>query len=214
MKTIAIFTHDPECSDDCCDGMIAALYPHYQIRLFDETEFTKKTFEGVDLVAFGGGIGDADRYYDFFKRREGNLVAQFVEGGGRYLGICMGAYWADRNYFDILDGITAHQYIKRPESDIRRSYATVAKINWLGIPQEMFFYDGPTFQGEGSTQVIARYSNGDPMAIRQGRIGLTGCHPESEEKWYKQYKYLNKKWHNGYHHAILLDFVNSLMEAN
>lgn len=191
--------------------MIAALYPHYEIRLFDETEFNKKTFAGVDLVAFGGGIGDADRYYDFFKRREGNLVAEFIEGGGRYLGICMGAYWADRNYFDLLTDLTTHQYIRRPFSDIRRSYATTAQVDWLGIPQHMFFYDGPTFEGKGEKKIIASYTNGDPMAIIQGRIGLIGCHPESEEKWYKNYRYLQKKWHGGYHHTLLLDFVKKLL---
>jgi glutamine amidotransferase-like uncharacterized protein len=211
MKTLAIFTHDPECSDECVDGLVAALYPHYNVKLFDETEFKRETFEGVDLVVFGGGIGDADAYYDFIKRREGNIVAEFVEGGGRYLGICMGAYWAGFHYFDILSDIAPHQYIKRPNADIRRPYATTAQIDWMGIPQKMFFYDGPTFEGKGKASVIAKYANGDPMAIIQGRVGLIGCHPESEKHWYNR-KYLSKNWHHGYHHTLLLEFVNQLFK--
>lgn len=212
MKTIAIFTHDPECSDECCDGIMAALYPAYNVKLFDETEFRCETFEGVDLVIFGGGIGDADRYYDFIKRREGNLVAEFVEGGGRYLGVCMGAYWAGRHYFDLMSGFDPPQFIKRPGADIRRSYATIAQIEWLGIPQKMFFYDGPSFAGcDHSAKIIARYVNGDPMAIIQGRVGLIGCHPESQKDWYDK-KYLKSHWHYGYHNTLLFDFVNRMFQ--
>ena len=34
---------------------------------------------------------------------------------------------------------------------------------------------------ESKFQTIARYKNGDPMAIMQGNVGLIGCHPESEK---------------------------------
>jgi hypothetical protein len=50
------------------------------------------------------------------------------------------------------------------------------------------------------------------MAIIQNRIGLIGCHPESEEFWYAGYSWLKNKYHAGRHHKLLLDFVNKLME--
>jgi len=51
------------------------------------------------------------------------------------------------------------------------------------------------------------------MAIIQNRIGLIGCHPESQEYWYKEPRqYINKYWHQGKHHSLLLEFVNQLME--
>ena len=60
---------------------------------------------------------------------------------------------------------------------------------------------------------VADYADGLPMAIIQGNIGLIGCHPESEEFWYEdQYKYINKFWHKGEHHEMLLGFVDKLME--
>ena len=50
----------------------------------------------------------------------------------------------------------------------------------------MFFYDGCVFDGDQDRfHTVARYSNGDPMAIIQGNVGIIGCHPESEEFWYK-----------------------------
>jgi glutamine amidotransferase-like uncharacterized protein len=211
-KSIAIFTHDPECSDECCDGLITSLKGEYNLKLFDETEFNRDTLENVDMVAFGGGIGDADKFYEFIHRREGNFIAEFIESGGRYLGICMGAYWACGSYFGILRDLDAVQYIRRPKASVRRSYATVTEVDWLGESYDMFFYDGPTFIGEGDFKLISSYPNSDPMAIIQNRVGLIGCHPESEEFWFSK-KYLKKYWHKGTHHKLLRDFVETLMRS-
>jgi glutamine amidotransferase-like uncharacterized protein len=208
---IAIFRHDPECSQDCVDGMVEALSGEFKVRTFDETEFADG-FDDVDIVAFPGGVGDARRYYDFFKRREGNAIADFVARGGKYLGICMGAYWSGQDYFDLLTGLEPVQYIKREGADVRRSYGTVADVDWSGTRTKMYFYDGCTFAGDGRCQIIARYANGDPMAVIQGRVGLIGCHPESQHKWYDK-PYMQKHWHGGAHHALLLSFTKKLMRA-
>lgn len=211
MKTIALFMNHPHCSRQCVTGIIEALRHDYKIKIVSNEFFTDENLKEIDIVAFPGGIGDADSYYDFFKRRHGNAVANFVANGGAYLGICMGAYWAGSNYFDILDGVEPVQYIKRPETDIRRPYGTVANVDWQGQSEAMFFYDGCAIIGdESKINVVSRYKNQDPMAIIQGRVGLIGCHPESEKFWFDQYKYINKFWHGGGHHDLLLGFVNSL----
>jgi hypothetical protein len=49
------------------------------------------------------------------------------------------------------------------------------------------------------------------MAIIQGNVGLIGCHPESLEYWYNDYKYIKEHWHNERHHKLLLNFVNKLV---
>ena len=213
--TIALFTHHPECSQDCCDGIIKALSNDYNIRLFSKNDILDTNFfSDISLLVFPGGIGDSDSMYRFFSRRTGNKIAKYIEDGGRYLGICMGAYWADQWYFDLIDDVRAVQYIKQPNADIRRSYGTVAPVVWNDTPIKMYFYDGCALIGDESKfKVIARYANGDPMAIIKGRVGLIGCHPESSQYWYeKPWQYLNEHWHNGEHHKLLLEFVNELME--
>ena len=211
--TIALFQHHPECSIDCCNGIIVSLNSKYNIKIFSESDICPALFDGIDIVAFPGGIGDSDSYDRFFRRRAENAVADFVANGGRYLGICMGAYWAGSNYFDILDSVEPVQYIKQPTADIQRSYGTVAPIVWEGRNEEMFFYDGCALIGnESKFKTVARYANNDPMAIIQNKIGLIGCHPESLDYWYSgKYNYIKEKWHGGRHHAILLNFVNQLM---
>lgn len=190
--------------------MMKALGDYYNIKLFSEDQFNSSTLDNVDIVAFPGGVGDADRYYDFFKRKAGNIVADYIANGGRYLGICMGAYWAGSHYFDILDDVDVVQYIKQPTADIKRSYTTVAPIIWQYKIQNMFFWDGCTFTGPGKFNSIANYANGDPAAIIQNRIGLIGTHPESLLSWYDK-PYLKPHWHHGQHHKLLLEFVNQLM---
>lgn len=211
MKRIALFHHQPECSIECCNGMIRALSPQYEIKLFTVHDDLSEVLNDVGMVAFPGGIGDSERYFDFFNRRRTNAIFSFLENGGKYLGICMGAYWAGPRYFDLLDNLDAVQYIKRPTAEIRRSYGTVADVEWLGQKEKMFFYDGCTFTGTGYYDTIAKYANDEPMAIIQGNVGIIGCHPESEEFWYEEpYQYLDGYWHNGKHHELLLDFVNKL----
>ena len=215
MKTIAIFLHHPECSEDCVKAMVSSLSPKYNIKIFKENDLDDDNFfNDLDVIAFPGGIGDSDSYPNFFTRRRANRIAKFISGGGHYLGICMGAYWAGSRYFDILDDIDVVQYIKRPNADVRRSYGTVATVTWNGSTEQMYFYDGCALLGDESKfKTVARYANGDVMALVQGRIGVIGCHPEAPLYWYeKPWQYINSKYHNGRHHTLLLEFVDELVK--
>jgi glutamine amidotransferase-like uncharacterized protein len=209
--TIALFIADPKCSVQSSNGIIKALGDDYSFKIFGKNELEDNFFDGVDMIIIPGGIGDSESYTTLFKRNA-KRVRNFVKNGGKYLGICMGGYWAGKHYLNILNNIDAVQYIKRPGTDTRRPHAKNIKVNWNGSDTEMFFYDGCALVGNGSHQTIATYANGDPMAIIQGNIGIIGCHPESEQFWYDSYSWLNGKYHNGEHHKLLLDFVNTLIK--
>jgi glutamine amidotransferase-like uncharacterized protein len=197
---------------DCCDGMIKALSPNYKINLFGVDSDLLTVLNNTDIVAFPGGIGDASSYDRFFRRKSSNMIADFVESKGYYLGICMGAYWAGSYYFDILDDIDPVQYIKQDTADIRRSYSTVANVTWNGKPETMFFYDGCALTGNlERAKIVSTYANGDAMAIIQNRVGVIGCHPESQKYWYEKPRaYISEHWHEERNHKLLLDFVDEL----
>ena len=128
------------------------------------------------------------------------------------MGICMGAYWAGQEYFDILEGADAVQYITRPGTDTRRPHPKAIDIVWQGQTEKMFFYDGCAIVGDATKfRTVATYANGDAMAVIQKRIGLIGCHPESEESWYQQPSWMRTHYHDGRHHSLLLNFANQLM---
>ena len=210
--TIALFIHDPKCSVQSGNGIIRALQSHYNFKIFGKNELEKVFFDDVDMIAVPGGLGDASSFDSAFKHNA-RPVRDFVARGGRYLGICMGAYWAGKHYLNMLDDVDAVQYITRPGTDTRRPHAKNIKINWNGSSTEMFFYDGCALVGNGKYDTIATYSNSDPMAIIQNNIGLIGCHPESEQFWYDNYSWMRGHYHRGQHHTLLLDFVDQLMST-
>ena len=215
--TIALFIADPKCSVQSGNGIMKALGEHYNFKLFSKNILEDNFFEEVDIVAVPGGFGDSDSY-DSLLKHSANRIREFVSNGGRYLGICMGAYWADSHYFNILDDVRAVQYIKQPNTCTRRPHAKNMPVMWkdrysMVEPYKMFFYDGCALVGDKSKfETIATYSNGDAMAIIQNRIGLIGCHPESEQFWYDSYSYMKGYYHRGIHHDLLLDFANDLMK--
>ena len=204
---IALFIHQPICAVDSANGIIKALTPHYQFKLFSRDEVEPTFFDDVDIVCFPGGSGDSDRY-DKLMEWNAVLVRQFLSRGGKYLGICMGAYWADKYYLDIIKDVRVVQYIKQPNTDTRRPHPKAMPVTWNNEPKRMYFYDGCAFIGQGFN-TIATYANGDAMAIIQDNVGLIGCHPESEEWWYDK-SYLKPHWHRGADHRSLLEFVNQL----
>ena len=210
---IALFVCDPKCSVQSTNGVINALSENYNFKLFSKNEVEEGFFDDVDMVIFPGGIGDSDSYDTILKNNK-DIVVDFVARGGKYLGICMGAYWAGKDYFNILDKVDAVQYIRRPNACTRRPHAKNMPVVWRNQPCNMFFYDGCALVGDENSpyETIATYSNGDNMAIIQNRIGLIGCHPESEQFWYDGYSWLKGKYHNGTQHELLLNFVNELMQ--
>jgi glutamine amidotransferase-like uncharacterized protein len=208
MKTIALFLHQPICAVDSANGIIKALSSYYRFKLFSRDEVEPSFFDDVDCVCFPGGYGDCDRY-DTLMTWNCDAVRNFVNRGGKFLGICMGAYWADRDYLDILDSVRVVQYIKQPNTDTRRPHPKAMPVKWLGVDERMYFYDGCAFVGD-NMDVVATYPNGDAMAIIQGQVGVIGCHLESEQWWYDK-QYLKPHWHENKQHQLLLNFVNTLM---
>jgi glutamine amidotransferase-like uncharacterized protein len=211
---LALFTRHPHCSLQCCNGVIGALSPYYQFKLFNEGQCEDDTLDDVDMVVFPGGVGDSESYHRFFRdRRRVKFITEYVRRGGRYLGICMGAYWAGREYFNLLQNADTVQYITRPNTDTRRPHPKAIDVKWQGADHKMYFYDGCAIAGDPAEfETIATYANGDPMAVIQNRVGVIGCHPESEPFWYQHHSWMHKHYHNGAHHLLLKNFVDTLMQ--
>jgi glutamine amidotransferase-like uncharacterized protein len=190
--------------------MYEALSPYFNVGFFTKDDINLKTFKKIDVIAFPGGLGDSDSF-DKILLPTKEIISECLSVGKKYLGVCMGAYWADKFYYNVLQHARTIQYIKRPTSEIKRPFSTTTTVNWLGSNEDMFFYDGCAIVGDESKfTTIARYANNDPMAIIQNNIGLIGCHPESMPTWYDK-SYLKTKWHYYKHHKLLIDFTKRLL---
>lgn len=125
-------------------------------------------------------------------RRHRRTVRNYVHGGGRYLGFCLGGYLAGATPgFDLLPGDT-DQYITTPRSEVPGTEARVVDVRWRGRPRPMYFQDGPTFalprRFPPGMHVLAAYANGEVAALTarfgEGRVGVVGPHPEADADWF------------------------------
>jgi len=208
--TMAIFIHDPQCETECALGMIDGFVRDFDIRTFGIDNLMPSFLAQFDVVCFPGGMGDADDFYKIFEDKHIWTVQEYVTDGGKYFGICMGAYWAGPDYFDVVQDLTIGQYIERPTGDITYDGPTVAEVTWLGESETMYFYDGCTIIGESwNMDTFATYANGDPMAIIQGNVGIIGCHPEALSWWYAEGSL--DDCYDPKHAQLMCDFVKQLV---
>ena len=133
MAQIAVFQHHPLCSRQCALAVAEVLRRDHVVHIIGLTDITPSGLQAYDLLVMPGGDGDADRFQSLFALRRDH-VRTFIEQGGAYLGICMGAYWAGSDYLNILDKVDAVQYIRRPGTDTRRPHAKNLPVLWREKP--------------------------------------------------------------------------------
>ena len=209
-KKIALFVNHPKCSVQSANGVMNAL-SDYRFKIFTKHEVEDNFFNDCDLICIPGGIGDADSF-DTSLIHHKEKINEFVKKGKPYLGICMGAYWADKIYLDILNQARVVQYIKQPDTCTHRPHAKAMRIKWENKEEVMYFYDGCTFIGT-NFQSIAFYPTHRPAAIIQDNIGLIGIHPEAEPVWYEYYTWMLRYYRGEKHHDLLSKFVTKLVET-
>ena len=211
LPKLAVFVNHPECSIQSAHGIIRALYEHFQIDCIGRHQLRDKILKKYDLMIVPGGLGDSDTWHNILEPFN-DSVQSYINKDKKYLGICMGAYWAGSYYLNLLKGVEPVQYIKRKKAEVRRSYGTVVEVDWLGNKEHMYFYDGCSFMNRGGKyDVIATYDNNDAAAIIQNNVGAIGPHLESDVYWYSK-PYMKSYWHEYRHHELLLNFVFALMK--
>lgn len=215
-KRIAVYQQDPIASTDCAQAIRDVLASVYSdVFIINHRACTAKNLENVDCVVFPGGEEDVDNF-DHMIRDRSKVIRNYVAAGGRYLGICMGAYITSKLYFNILGSTSAEQYIKSPGADVHTMRETTTTCTIEGSKHVVYFYDGPVFEGDLKPHnILATYHNGMAAAIiksyQQGRVLCVGPHLESQQDWYDTPR-LRPHWHHGHHHVMLLKMVKKLLE--
>lgn len=216
-----------DCSDGVCEVLNASGV--YKARMigpdsYPFVELNQQNLHQAACLVIPGGHGDADQF-DGRLSCHVDVIRQYVGAGGRYLGICMGAYFAGHHYFNILHKDTqATQYIKRPGSTVKRENHDVVVVDWVehtAAKHTIYFHDGAAFipaPGHTTTSghVIARYQNGDAAALIQnyksGKVGVIGPHPEAQKWWFYCQTRIRKRWKDCIQHHLMLNFLKQLMQ--
>ena len=220
-----VYTDHPMCSMDCADAVCDVLNSSglYDARMigpdsYPRIAFNQDNIEHADCIVMPGGWGDSDQF-DETLYKSSKMIESYVKKGGRYLGICMGAFFAGHHYFDILTNAKAVQYIKRKNSTTKRDNHDVVGLNWQGEHHDMYFHDGAAFipvdMKEIPANIIAYYKNGDVAAMiqkyKKGKVGVIGPHPEAQKWWFYSQTCIKDRWKDCIKHDLLLDFVNKLL---
>jgi glutamine amidotransferase-like uncharacterized protein len=167
-------------------GLLRGSPRGFDVRYVGARDLTAALLSGAAVYAQPGG-GELRPAWRRLRRHR-RAVREYVAGGGRYLGFCLGGYLAGATPgFGLLPGDT-DQYVTSPGATVTSTSDTLVEVEWRGRRRELFFQDGPVFAVDTTATVLARYPNGEVAALAaafgDGRVGVVGPHPEATADWF------------------------------
>ena len=192
---LALVYRGPAAKPAACSTAVATLLRSspigFDVRFVGprgDVSLTPETLADAALYAQPGG-GTLRKAYRRLRHRR-SVIRDYVSGGGRYLGFCLGGYLAGATPgFGLLPGDT-DQYITSAGASLRSAADTVVAVCWRGRDRLMFFQDGPVFllDPDPATEVLAHYDNDQPAAVitafGAGHVAVVGPHPEATPDWF------------------------------
>ncbi len=144
----------------------------------------------ASLYAQPGGGDDLDAAWAAMRPFAGPLRS-WIQGGGHYVGFCMGGFLAGSDPgFSILPGDSG-EYITTPGATVHTDDDAIVTVRWGGSERNIYFQGGPYFSVPGGDRatILGTYSNGLVAAMvapfGSGSVGVTGPHPEAPDSWYR-----------------------------
>jgi len=140
--------------------------------------------EGIDALIVPGGY-TVDMWEPLYKNRE--KIYEFLEGGGRYVGICAGAYLAPDKVI-LRSGRLPGLGIIDVENT-RKSGAELIEITLLShsltrdLPPKIkiWYQNGPHIDPRGA-ESIAIFDDGYSAIVKEGNVILFAVHPEGSRE--------------------------------
>jgi glutamine amidotransferase-like uncharacterized protein len=196
-QPVALIFRGPGVCAGCAEGIGDILTTmNFKVEYITPEQMTPEVFKRADLYAQPGG---SDRVQDTLEKLSAeNIKAlqNFVHDGGRFLGVCAGAYLAGSAVLDqgqVIKGFgLVPIYI---EDEIKDPQPKVIEIEWTGdgtlTERNVYFQDGPKLSVTNVPQgkVWAFYKNTSDVAAMtsrygSGHVGLIGPHLEADSSWF------------------------------
>lgn len=216
---IALIYRGPAACDGCPETIADRLQSKYQIVYVGPREKVNVNVNILSTAKLYVQPGGGDIFETWpHVRQYASLLRDFVRNGGRYLGVCLGAYFAGTfPGYGLLPGSgQTDQYITSKGAIVTSEIDTVIPLYWRGSRRHVYFQDGTRLMIDhtaSSAQILAVYTNGEIAAAVQnngkGRVGMVGPHPEADESWYSMYKLRNPDGRMSF--DLFDDLVNTLM---
>lgn len=185
---IAMIYDGPGICDGCAqDAAIMLEAAGLRTTMIHASDLTPEHLSGADLLVIPGGTTNAEMRAGVTQDHM-QAIRDYVFGGGRYFGICLGAYFAGATLDDAgqVPGLALFHGDAYPYSPIAERLDTVT---WNGQSVQIYQQEAPSFWlfTGFSGEVLATYPDGEPAAFisqaHEGVIGLVGPHPEATMEW-------------------------------
>ncbi|MEI8082719.1 MAG: BPL-N domain-containing protein [Actinomycetes bacterium] len=199
-RPIALVYRGPAGCEDCSEPVARMLRNSrygFDVRYIGPDEPLKleaSSFVGATLYAQPGGLDDTPAAYRSLGAAGQAAIRNFVAAGGRYLGICQGAYLAGTRYsgLGLLSPGNVGWYIGSRGASTKSEEPAVIPIKWGKRTFYLYFQDGPYMipSGVPGEKILARYTNGRAAVMVRpygaGRVAAVGPHPEATRSWYRE----------------------------
>jgi glutamine amidotransferase-like uncharacterized protein len=191
-RTIGIFNGAGTCPG--CPETVAELFVGRGDRVIylDQHSLNAASLARLDVYVQPGGSDDLGETLDALSSGQIDALRRFVSRGGRYLGICAGAYLAAR-FTSKAEGRPAFGLVPIDEmpAEVETAAASLVAIRWGAQRRIVYNQSGPHMgtRAPGGMRVLARYIATRHIAALTGRSGrgrvvLIGPHLEADESWY------------------------------
>ncbi|WP_054309804.1 BPL-N domain-containing protein [Mesorhizobium sp. 1M-11] len=193
---VAVYRGPASC-EGCAETArtsIEKLDPAYRVEFVgkgEKTDISPETLSRFDIYVQPGGGQDIPGALRSLGKARVRAIRDFVAQGGGFLGLCMGAYLADRANF----GLIPHDLdseVGRPGFPVKTIEDAAVRVSWAGRQDMAYFQDGPYLPQAGRDKgfrQIAAYENRDIAAARysfkKGTVVLSGPHPEADKTWFE-----------------------------
>ena len=202
-RPLALVYRGPAARPGACSDAVATLLRSapqgFDVRYVGpqgELPLTSASLAAAAIYAQPGGGELKPAYRRMRKYR--STIREYVAGGGRYLGFCLGGYLAGATPgFGLLPGDT-DRYVASDGATTRSFDDTLVEVICRHRRRRMFFQDGPVFflDAEAEFTVLARYPNNGVAAVvtsfGAGRVAVVGPHPEATPDWFADSGLLNE----------------------
>lgn len=127
-----------------------------------------------------------------FNRTVRTALRAYLQNGGRYWGLCGGAFLAVQHYWATADKKLTALGIVPADADTYGvgSAARLEQVRWYGSLRRLYFQGGPVFtltSRAPGVRVLATYGDGSIAALSyrygSGKVILSGPHPEATRDW-------------------------------
>lgn len=161
------------------------------IRYIADLEDLPSQLSEARVLIIGGTNDDVEPLLQRFTPALRRTLNSYLREGGRYLGICGGAYIASQGWHEddrFVDGLA----LVPAESDSFEEdfEAKIHPVTWLGEERQMYYQAGPAFtleEGPESVVTLAYFEDRQLAALMstygKGRVAVSGPHPEAPDAW-------------------------------